>query len=61
MWKAKSDKACSLVFPTAGCEPKLDFLDGLKAAAGASEAGSGQFLVAQVPSDVRNVVTLGRG
>jgi integrase len=32
-WKAKSDKTCSLVFPTAGCNPKLDFLDCLKAAA----------------------------
>jgi integrase len=32
-WKAKSDKTCSLVFPTAGCKPKLDFLDGLKAIA----------------------------
>jgi integrase/recombinase XerD len=32
-WKAKSDKACSLVFPTGGCNPKLDFLDGLKAVA----------------------------
>jgi len=32
-WKAKSDKSCSLVFPTAGCKPKLDFLDGLKAVA----------------------------
>ena len=32
-WKAKSDKTCSLVFPTAGCNPKLDFLDGLKAVA----------------------------
>jgi integrase/recombinase XerD len=32
-WKAKSDKSCSLVFPTAGCNPKLDFLDGLKAVA----------------------------
>jgi integrase/recombinase XerD len=31
--KAKSDKSCSLVFPTAGCNPKLDFLDGLKAVA----------------------------
>jgi integrase/recombinase XerD len=33
VWKAKSDKTCSLVFPTAGCNPKLDFLDGLKAVA----------------------------
>jgi integrase/recombinase XerD len=30
-WKAKSAKACPLVFPTAGCNPKLDFLDCLKA------------------------------
>jgi integrase/recombinase XerD len=32
-WKAKSDKSCSLVFPTAGCNPKLDFLDCVKAVA----------------------------
>ena len=32
-WKAKSAKACPLVFPTAGCNPKLDFLDCLKATA----------------------------
>jgi integrase/recombinase XerD len=32
-WKAKSNKTCSLVFPIAGCKPKLDFLDGLKAVA----------------------------
>jgi integrase len=32
-WKAKSEKTCSLVFPTAGCNPKLDFLDCLKAVA----------------------------
>jgi integrase/recombinase XerD len=31
--RAKSDKTCGLVFPTAGCKPKLDFLDCLKAAA----------------------------
>jgi integrase/recombinase XerD len=31
--KAKSDKTCTLVFPTAGCNPKLDFLDCLKAIA----------------------------
>jgi integrase/recombinase XerD len=29
--KAKHDKKCNLVFPTAGCKPKLDFLDCLKA------------------------------
>jgi integrase len=32
-WKAKADKSCNLVFPTAGCNPKLDFLDCLKAVA----------------------------
>ncbi len=31
-WKAKAAKGCPLVFPTAGCNPKLDFLDCLKAA-----------------------------
>jgi integrase len=32
-WKGKADKTCALVFPTAGCNPKLDFLDCLKACA----------------------------
>lgn len=32
-WKAKSDKTCTLVFPTSGCNPKLNFLDDLKAVA----------------------------
>jgi len=32
-WKAKADKTCGLVFRTAGCKPKLDFLDCLKAVA----------------------------
>jgi integrase/recombinase XerD len=31
--KAKADKSCGLIFPTAGCRPKLDFLDCLKACA----------------------------
>jgi integrase/recombinase XerD len=31
--KTARDKACTLVFPTAGCRPKLDFLDCLKACA----------------------------
>ena len=29
-WKTKSDKSCDLVFSTAGCNSKLDFLDCLK-------------------------------
>jgi integrase len=31
--KTKSNRGCKLVFPTAGCRPKLDFLDCLKAVA----------------------------
>jgi integrase/recombinase XerD len=32
-WKAKADKTCGLVFPTSGCNPKMNFLDDLKAVA----------------------------
>jgi hypothetical protein len=32
-WKTKADKTCGLAFPSAGCNPKLDFLDCLKATA----------------------------
>ena len=42
-WKAKSDKTCNLVFPTAGCNPKLDFLDGLKAVAGRAKLDKENF------------------
>ena len=42
-WKVKSDKSCSLVFPTAGCNPKLDFLDGLKAVAERAKLDKGNF------------------
>ncbi len=31
--KAAHDKGCRLVFPTAGCRPKLNFFDDLKAVA----------------------------
>jgi len=31
--KAKADARCNLVFPTSGCNPKLDFLDCLKTCA----------------------------
>jgi integrase/recombinase XerD len=37
VWKAKSDKTCGLVFPTAGCKPKMDFLDCLKTIAKRAE------------------------
>lgn len=32
-WKAKASKDCNLLFPTSGCNPKLNFLDCLKAVA----------------------------
>jgi integrase/recombinase XerD len=42
-WKAKSAKTCSLVFPTGGCRPKLDFLDCLKAVAERAKLDSDGF------------------
>jgi integrase/recombinase XerD len=42
-WKAKSDKTCNLVFPTSGCNPKLDFLDCLKACAERAELNKDNF------------------
>ena len=42
-WKAKSDKTCALVFPTAGCNPKLDFLDCLKVCAERAELDKDNF------------------
>jgi len=41
--KAKSDKTCGLVFPTAGCRPKLNFLDDLKACADRAELNKEDF------------------
>lgn len=40
-WKAKSDKTCDLLFPTSGCNPKLDFLDCLKAVAKRAKVSAG--------------------
>ena len=42
-WKSKSAKTCALVFPTAGCKPKLDFLDCLKAVAERAKLDSDNF------------------
>jgi integrase len=41
--KAKSDRTCGLIFPTAGCKPKFDFLDCLKAVAERAELDSENF------------------
>jgi integrase/recombinase XerD len=42
-WKTKADKTCNLVFPTGGCNPKLDFLDCLKAVAERAELNPEDF------------------
>ena len=42
-WKATSDKTCNLLFPTSGCNPKLDFLDCLKACAERAELDKDDF------------------
>jgi integrase len=42
-WKRKADKNCGLVFPTAGCNTKLDFLDCLKAIAERAELDPDNF------------------
>jgi integrase/recombinase XerD len=41
--KGKADKGCNLVFPTAGCNPKLNFLDDLKAVADRAELNPEDF------------------
>ena len=41
--KAKSDKTCNLVFPTAGCNVKMNFLDDLKAVAERAEQNPEDF------------------
>lgn len=42
-WKAKCDRTCNLLFPTSGCNPKLDFLDCLKACAERTELNKEEF------------------
>jgi integrase/recombinase XerD len=41
--KAKSDRKCNLIFPTAGCKAKLDFLDCLKRAAERADLNRNNF------------------
>jgi integrase/recombinase XerD len=43
VWKAKSDKTFNLIFPTSGCNPKLDFPAGLKANGRAGELDKENF------------------
>jgi integrase/recombinase XerD len=42
-WKAKAAKACPLVFPTAGCNPKINFLNCLKAIAKRAKLNESDF------------------
>jgi integrase/recombinase XerD len=42
-WKAKADKTCGLVFPTSGCNVKMNFLDDLKAVAERAELNPEDF------------------
>ena len=42
-YREKSDRTCNLLFPTSGCNPKLDFLDCLKACAERAKLDKGQF------------------
>jgi integrase/recombinase XerD len=42
-WKTKGNKAYDLVFPTAGCNPKLNFLDDLKVVAGRAKLNKDNF------------------
>ncbi len=38
-WTPKADKKCGLVFPTAGCNPKLNFFDNPKSVAERAKLG----------------------
>jgi len=42
-WKKQADKSCNLVFPTSGCNPKLDFLDCLKTVAKRADLNEDDF------------------
>jgi integrase/recombinase XerD len=42
-FKTKADKSCNLLFPTAGCKAKLDFLDCLKRAAERADLNRNNF------------------
>jgi hypothetical protein len=42
-WKAKADKTCDLVFPTSGCNVKMNFLDDLNAVAERAEQNPEDF------------------
>ena len=58
-WKAKASKGCALVFPTAGCRPKLDFLDCLKAVVKRTRLDPDNFWLAQIPGHVCHEMSVG--
>jgi hypothetical protein len=53
-------KDCGLVFPTSGCKAQDEFFGRSESNGGTCEAETGCVLSAQVPSNVRNVVAVGR-
>jgi integrase/recombinase XerD len=42
-YRKESDRTCNLIFPTAGCKPKLDFLDCLKRVAQRAKLNKNNF------------------
>jgi integrase/recombinase XerD len=42
-WKEQSDRTCGLIFPTAGCKPKQNFLDECKTIAERAELNKDDF------------------
>jgi hypothetical protein len=58
-WKAKSEKTCSLVFPTAGCNPEAGFSRLPQGCRGARETRLREFLASQVQSDVCDAMPFG--
>lgn len=51
--KAKSDQTCNLVFPTSGCNPKLDLLDCLKVCAERAKREKDDFWLHKFRSTLR--------
>ena len=58
-WKAKADKTCNLIFLRSGCNPKLDFLDCLKAVAKRAKLNEDQFWLHKFRSTFATRMPLG--
>ena len=60
-FEAKSDKACNLVFPTSGCNVKMNFLDDLKAVAERAELNPEDFWLHKFRATFATRCLMGRG